>query len=178
MNSSHVYFIFAIAFLLRSTNGFGVAPTSPAQTQRSTSLSYSEHHTITNPAIAVTPDLAIQPSFKKRLQTAPYIKPTVNTKTASKGPSHVLKVLDMKEFEQVVAEEKDQIVVVRFYASWCRVSLRCAHIYALTFVPLDASSNLVLSFPTFHLGMQGHHSFLLEVFCRFRRILWQEYQIC
>jgi len=36
-------------------------------------------------------------------------------------PDHVQEVNSLEEFQQVVAEEPDKLVVVRFYAPWCRV---------------------------------------------------------
>ena len=37
-------------------------------------------------------------------------------------PAHIQEVMTMEEYNKVVAAEKDQVVVVRFYAPWCRVS--------------------------------------------------------
>ena len=37
-------------------------------------------------------------------------------------PDHIHEVITMEEYDAVVAAEKDQVVVVRFYAPWCRVS--------------------------------------------------------
>lgn len=142
MNPSNAYLVFLVALLLRSTNGFGIAPTPPSKRQGSTSLSYSEHHTITKPSATVKRDLAIQPGFEQRLHTAAQIKPPIKIKKASRR-SHVLEVLNMKEFKQVVTEEKYQIVVVRFYAAWCRVSLHSARIYAIILCLFDSSSHFI-----------------------------------
>lgn len=37
-------------------------------------------------------------------------------------PSNVIEVTTLQDYKKCVAEEKDRIVVVRFYADWCRVS--------------------------------------------------------
>ena len=37
-------------------------------------------------------------------------------------PSNVIEVTNLQDYKKCVADEKDRIVVVRFYADWCRVS--------------------------------------------------------
>ena len=43
-----------------------------------------------------------------------------NRKTRSSAPSFVHEVVSLNEYKEVVADERDRLVVVRFYARWCR----------------------------------------------------------
>jgi hypothetical protein len=93
-----------------SVNAFGVAPPASVQRLASTSLSYSEHTS------------SVEPAFEERMRAAVHAKRVIKTKKATGRPSHVHEVLNMQDFNKMVTAEKDQLVVVRFFAPWCRVS--------------------------------------------------------
>ena len=60
-------------------------------------------------------------------------------------PAHIQEVMTMEEYNKVVAEEKDQVVIVRFYAPWCRVS----HFFSFYDVTVEYSVG--------HLYSHNHH---------------------
>lgn len=65
------------------------------------------------------------------------VAPRSNRKSArNRRPSNVIAVNTLEEYKKVVADEKEKLVVVRFYATWCKACkavgpsfYRLAHIY-------------------------------------------------
>lgn len=111
MNS--VYLLFVTALLAGSSSSsvsaFGVvtAPQHQLSSPSSSSLSYTDN--------------TVEPGFEERMRAAVH-PPPLKKKKAAGRPSHVQEVLNMEQFKEQVTAEKDQLVVVRFFAPWCRVS--------------------------------------------------------
>mmetsp|Transcript_13860 Transcript_13860/g.22967 ORF Transcript_13860/g.22967 Transcript_13860/m.22967 type:complete len:242 (+) Transcript_13860:113-838(+) len=132
------YLVFVTALLLGSTNGFGVAPPSSVQRLGSTSLSYSEHmQTLDKSRVSV------EPGFEERMREAVKVKRATKTNKATGRPGHVHEALTMKAFNKLVTEEKDQLVVVRFYAPWCRACKAVSPSYSKFSKDLKASGKSV-----------------------------------
>jgi thiol:disulfide interchange protein len=49
-------------------------------------------------------------------------QPKVNTAPTSASPANVMTIKTLSDFRDVVANEKDKIIAVRFHATWCKVS--------------------------------------------------------
>jgi thiol:disulfide interchange protein len=105
--------LFVTALLMGSTDAFMVSPPS---SQLRTSLAYASGGALQPPS----------PSFGSRvIEAVQAPKRTAPTIKARERPPLVEQVMTMEDFKSIVADEKDQIVVVRFYAHWCRVSFLC-----------------------------------------------------
>lgn len=109
------YLLLVSALLLGSTNGFGVTLPSSVQRLGITSLSYSEDVHASDKSL-----VSVEPGFEERMREAVQVKRATKAKKATGRPGHVHEALNMKAFNKLVTEEKDQLVVVRFYAPWCR----------------------------------------------------------
>jgi hypothetical protein len=109
MRSACLFFAFAL--LVGSAYAFIVVPTQP---QVSSGLAYSSGAAVPLP----------EPSFPTDvLGPTPIRRAPRQTALKMPGrPEHIQEVITMEEYNAVVAAEKDQVVVVRFYAPWCRVS--------------------------------------------------------
>lgn len=101
--------------------------------------------------------------FAKRMRSN--VTPTKVPKKVSPGrPNNVVEVVTLQDYKTIVADEKDQMVVVRFYAPWCRVSFE----WCLLSVPLSPDSYHLATrtvhpwlfvFGQFHLVRGEFHSF-------------------
>lgn len=78
-----------------------------------TSTSYSND---TDPPFSSN-EGAGKPSFASRLRTAAL---KTEQQKVQKKSSLVQEVTTLQDYKKVVADEKDRLVVVRFYAKWCR----------------------------------------------------------
>ena len=103
--------LLAYALLMGSTHAF---IGSPNKHQVLSALAYSSG------AAMPLPEPSLQPGV---LGPAPIPRAPRQTTLRMPGrPDHIHEVITMEEYDAVVAAEKDQVVVVRFYAPWCRVS--------------------------------------------------------
>ena len=57
--------------------------------------------------------------FAKRMRNLALPNPPPKNKAISGRPPNVIEVTSLEDYKQVVGEEKDKIVAVRFYAPWC-----------------------------------------------------------
>ena len=102
--------LLATALLMGSSHALVVS--SPSS-QSPSSLAYASDATLQIPA----------PSIESRIRQKVQSRPTApRTQKAPSRPAHIEEVKTMAEYNSVVAGEKDQMVVVRFHATWCRVS--------------------------------------------------------
>lgn len=60
--------------------------------------------------------------FAKRMRNIALPTPPKKKKILSNGgrPSNVIEVTSLEDYKTIVADEKEKIVAVRFYAPWCR----------------------------------------------------------
>jgi hypothetical protein len=74
---------------------------------------------------AASPSL---PSFEQRMRqlvvgtSIQPAKPKVNSAPKPVSPPNVMTIKTLSEFKDVVANEKDKVIAVRFHATWCKVS--------------------------------------------------------
>jgi hypothetical protein len=78
-------------------------------------MSYSSSSTIQLP----------HPSFESRMRDAVQMPRRVvpAVQKVPGRPAHVQEIITLEDYQRVVAEEKEKMVVVRFHAPWCRVSV-------------------------------------------------------
>lgn len=115
-------FLTVTALVVGSSSAF-VAPAAPAAPM---SLNYGPS-TLDRP-ISVEESSEFENRMKNVVQR--------NTqKKKSSRPDNVQVVKTMDEFNKVVGEEPEKLVVVRFHAPWCRVSHDCHHTRDTTFAP-------------------------------------------
>jgi thioredoxin-like negative regulator of GroEL len=56
---------------------------------------------------------------------APVQQPKEQQQQLQRRPGHVLTIETLQDFKTVVGEENEKLVVVRFYASYCKVCTAC-----------------------------------------------------
>jgi hypothetical protein len=103
-----------LSFMTRQSTAFVAAPSSnwlTGSSRRATAIAYSD--TVDRPHVE---------SFEERMRSALNKPKQKQTATDPARPQHIHQVLNLQEYKQQVANEKEKIVVVRFYAPWCRVS--------------------------------------------------------
>ena len=104
-----MFLFLSLAALMGSSHAFMISPNQP-RLESPSSLSY---------AMGSTMPLPKEPMFGSSAGTASRVMKRV---AAPGRPAHIQEVMTMEEYNKVVAQEKDQVVVVRFFAPWCRVS--------------------------------------------------------
>lgn len=104
--------VLKFALLLGSGHAFIVSPTPP---QVLSGLAYSSGAAVPLPEPSFQTDV-LGPAGSRRA-------PRPTTLKMPGRPDHIQEVITMEEYNAVVAAEKDQVVVVRFFAPWCRVSV-------------------------------------------------------
>ncbi|KAI2511906.1 hypothetical protein MHU86_2422 [Fragilaria crotonensis] len=111
--------LLACAALMGSSDAFMVSP-NPTKSQLA--LSYSSGTTLPLPDPMFGASRVMGGSRGGSSKTVP-------STTAPGRPAHIQEVMTMDEYNKVVAAEKDQVVVVRFYAPWCRACKAMAPSY-------------------------------------------------
>lgn len=96
----HMNFCVAVLAMAPSALGFQVPRADPFKTARSYSIE-------------------VESSFEERLRSIA-LKPVEPPKSPVGAPKHVRTVDSVLEYKKEVIDEQEQIVVVRFYAPWCR----------------------------------------------------------
>jgi thiol-disulfide isomerase/thioredoxin len=124
-NMKSACILFITVLLMGSADAFMVSPpsSSSSSSQLRTSLAYASDGTLqpypSSPSFGsrVIEAVKARTSSAVRSRTAT----TTKNKTTTPGrPAHVEEVMTLAEYKSIVSDEKDQIVVVRFYAPWCR----------------------------------------------------------
>merc|ERR1719183_389713 len=95
------------------TNAFQLAPSRPSFSS-TTRIQYHAQATMDPPPLVNDNDVATEKVQPVNERTAPKrIK-------SSRRPKHVLEVTNLNDYNEVVANERKRLTVVRFYAPWCR----------------------------------------------------------
>jgi hypothetical protein len=115
-------FFFASTLLLLSIVRIqAFSPSMPVSTADATSrgVLYSTMNTSRRYANSADPQMS---DFSRRMRNIAVPKKLPKHVAAPGRPSNVMEVTTLQDYKRHVADEKDRIVVVRFYAKWCRVS--------------------------------------------------------
>lgn len=72
--------------------------------------------------LSSTPSSYEMSSFAKRMKNIinKEAKMKKKPRVSSKAPKNLMRIKTLEEFKKVVGDEKDKIVVVRWYAPWCK----------------------------------------------------------
>jgi hypothetical protein len=99
------------------------APSMPVSSADTTTTSrgifYSTMNTSRRYANSADPQMS---DFSRRMRSIAVPKKLPQHVAAPGRPSNVMEITTLQDYKKHVADEKDRIVVVRFYAKWCRVS--------------------------------------------------------
>jgi hypothetical protein len=97
------------------------APSMPVSSADTTSrgILYSTMNTSRRYANSADPQMS---DFSRRMRNIAVPKKIPEHVVTPGRPSNVMEVTTLQDYKKHVADEKDRIVVVRFYAKWCRVS--------------------------------------------------------
>jgi hypothetical protein len=104
------------------------APTTTSSIRnRFSQISNRELSTITTSAAATLDNSQSyeMSSFAKRMKNIIKKDAQKSQKRMKGAPKNLMRLKTLEDFKKVVGGKKDQIVVVRWYAPWCKVSLTC-----------------------------------------------------
>lgn len=121
--------LISILLLAIPCNGFTSSPIGRGYIQKAqsslTSSSSSRRHFQFSASAAVdnTPSSYEMSNFAKRMKNiiSKDRKKVSKEKTNSKAPRNLLRIKTLEDFKQLLSNQQGKIVVVRWYAPWCKV---------------------------------------------------------
>ena len=122
----HAYLILAVlGSIVPSISSFTIQTNHPISLSNriSTQSRSSMYSTIDRPSSSSSNEMS---SFEKRMRRLINPKNTATQKKRksygkSNVPPNLIKIETLNEYKDMICKNKDRIVVVRFYATWCKV---------------------------------------------------------